>query len=108
MKVFSATLLAIIIVGVTAVRSDDPLPAKANRIKAVKPIVLAPQPKYRVTVQSKPKFAPENRPAASQPAVEKGLSVTIQPERTKFAGNGPLAFEVVLKNVSEKTFLLYG
>ena len=54
--------------------------------------------KYRVSVQSKPKFPKAERPNASVPASLKGLSVTIQPEKKTFAGNGPLAFEVQLTN----------
>jgi hypothetical protein len=106
-------LIALIILGTTLVRSDqglsgDVVPAIGRRIKVVKPIAPAVQPKYRVTVQSKPKFPQQKRPAVSQPASERGLSVTVQPERMEFAGNGPLAFEVVLKNVSQQPFLLYG
>jgi hypothetical protein len=33
--------------------------------------------------------------------------VTIQPERSEFAGNGPLAFQVVLKNESDSSVMLY-
>lgn len=113
MKVFSGMPIALVFLGSTLVRSDlgvsdDAKPAVGRQIKIVKPIAPVVPAKYRVTVQSKPKFPKQKRPAVSQPAAEKGLSVTIQPERTKFAGNGPLAFEVVLKNVSQKPFLLSG
>lgn len=88
--------------GLVAAPADD---AKAQLVKPTRPIV---QPSFRMVVQKKPRFPGGPRPEPSKPAVERGLSVTIQPERKEFAGNGPLAFQVVLKNDSKATFMLYG
>lgn len=108
MKTLSVTLVALLILSTTTVRGDGLEPAQKRPGQIVKPIAPVALPKYRVTVQSKPKFPNQKRPKESEAVTEKGLSVTIQPERKKFAGNGPLAFEVEFKNVSDQPFLLYG
>ena len=63
---------------------------------------------FRIIIQKRPRFPDGQRPEPSKPVVERGLSVSIQPERKEFAGNGPLDFQVVLKNDSNASFLLYG
>jgi len=45
-------------------------------------------------------------PGASRPVVKEGLSVTVRPAKAVFAPNEPLVFDVSLKNVGDKTFLL--
>lgn len=63
---------------------------------------------FLLEVRDKPLFPGAERPEASTPAEERGLSVTIQPEKKSFAVTGPLAFEVVFKNESDKPFRLHG
>jgi|GEM_PF-1807461 hypothetical protein len=110
MKAYSAAIVSIFLLGVTTVRGEEIKPTakgKPQRIKIAKPIAPIGQPKYKVSVQSKPKFPKSDRPKVSEPASLRGLSVTIQPEKKRFAGIGPLAFEVQLTNTSKKPFLLF-
>jgi hypothetical protein len=110
MKMYSMAIIALFLLSATVVRGEDVEPAakgKPQRIKIVRPIVPIANPKYKVSVQPKPKSPKAERPKASVPASLQGLSVTIQPEKKTFAGNGPLAFEVQLTNTSKKPFLLY-
>lgn len=71
------------------------------------PVPVAQSP-FELKVETKPRFPNENRPAASTPAEEKSLAVTIQPEKTEFAGNGPLAFSVTFENKSQSPLMVYG
>ena len=110
MKAYSTAMIAMFLLSATMVRGMGVEPAaqgKPLRAGVVKPIAPIANPKYKVSVQSKPKFPNAERPQASVPASLSGLSVTIQPEKKTFAGNGPLAFEVQLTNTSKKPFLLY-
>jgi hypothetical protein len=66
------------------------------------------QATFAMKIETKPRFPKTARTAASQVAETKGLAVTIQPEKNTFAGNGPLAFEVVFENKSKKPILLHG
>lgn len=68
--------------------------------------ILPVRRQFETRVQTSSRFKKQDRPAASQPASVNGLQVAVQPEKKTFAGNGPLAFEVTLKNVSEKPFQL--
>ncbi len=77
--------------------------------KIIKPAPPVPaQAAFELKVEAKPRFPNANRPAASEPAEVKLLSVTIQPEKTEFAGNGPLSFLVTLENKSKSPLLVYG
>lgn len=76
-------------------------------IKPAPPVVVASTP-FELKVETKPRFPNENRPQASTPAEEKSLAVTIQPEKTEFAGNGPLALLVTFENKSKSPLILYG
>lgn len=84
-------------------------PPAAQRQPVVKPIRIRPQVRvpFQLRVQKTSRFPKEARPAASQPVSTRGLQVTIQPEKKEFAGNGPLAFEVVLTNTSKRGFMLH-
>lgn len=66
------------------------------------------RPTYSVRVQAEPRLPKDERPDASTPAGDGRLSLTIQPERKSFPGNGPVAYTVTLTNKSEKSILLYG
>lgn len=99
------TMVLLAIVAVAAVDAKTPKEKPVGR--RIRPVPVIQRP-YRLTVQKTARFPKGKRPEAAKPATNKGLSVTIQPELKKFAGNGPLAFEVILKNDSEKTFMLYG
>lgn len=55
---------------------------------------------FLLRVQKEPRFAKEEHPPVSQAVSRNGLTLTVQPEKKKFAGNGPLAFAVTLKNTS--------
>ncbi|MBT6156856.1 MAG: hypothetical protein HOK71_05815 [Planctomycetaceae bacterium] len=110
MKAYSAAIVALFLLCMTTVRGADVKPAAKGKLQAIKigkPIAPVGLPKYKVSVQSKPRFPKSQRPKASEPASLRGLSVTIQPEKKTFAGNGPLAFEVQLTNTSKKPFLLF-
>ena len=75
----------------------------------IKPAPGVPaQSAFELKVETKPRFPKENRPAASVPSEVKSLSVTIQPEKKAFAGNGPLSFLVTLENKSKAAVLVYG
>ena len=87
----------------------------ANTSKADKrpPQVIKPGPpivpargKFKLRVQKDARFAKGKRPKASKPASLNGLSITVQPEKEEFTANGPLAFEVVLKNTTKKAITL--
>lgn len=77
--------------------------------QVAKPIRVLPPVRdpFQLRVQKNSRFPKEARPAASNPASNNGLEITIQPEKKEFAGNGPLAFEVVLTNRSKKGFMLH-
>lgn len=77
-----------------------------RRIAKPAPAVVAAKP-FEMKVQAKPKFPNEKRADASEPAEVKSLSVTIQPEKTSFAGNGPLAFLVIFENKAETPRMFY-
>ena len=70
----------------------------------VKPII---RNQFQFRVQKSSRFPKQARPAVSKPVTNRGLQVTVQPEKKEFAGNGPLAFEVVLTNRSQKGLMLY-
>ena len=101
MNAFSAALLSI---GLTL--GADVQSAKQPVAKPVAPSIVQTA-RFRMKVQAAPKFPGRPRPKASEPATVRGLTVTVQPELKQFSSSGPLAFEVVLKNDSEATFLLY-
>lgn len=99
-------ITAAFLLGADAVKEPQP-PAKQRRI--VKPIRPLPPVRnlYRLRVQKTSRFPKAARPAASKPVSTNGLQVTIQSEKKEFAGNGPLAFEVVLTNRSKKGIILF-
>jgi hypothetical protein len=68
----------------------------------------APQPIFKVTVQEKPHFKDVGveRPRASEPSSSERLSVVLRPERSEFPLEGPLSFEVTLKNVADEALRL--
>jgi hypothetical protein len=77
--------------------------------RIVKPApIVATQTPFQLKVETKSRFPNENRPGASTPAEEKSLAVTIQPEKSEFAGNGPLAFAVTFENKSPVPLMLFG
>lgn len=80
---------------------------RERRIRNPDPQIVA-QAQFELKVETRPRFPNENRPAASTPAQEKSLAVTIQPEKTEFAGNGPLSFLVTVENESNSPVMLYG
>jgi hypothetical protein len=89
----------------TALAKDAAAPKQpARRRPAIG--ILPVRGQFETRVQTSPRFKKQNRPAASKPASVNGLQVTVQPEKKTFAGNGPLAFEVTLRNVSERPFQL--
>lgn len=95
----------------TAFAADEPAgSAQAGRAIADPPVKRRRIPprvnRFTMRVQKSARFAKEDRPAASVPNSEKGLQITIQPEKKEFAGNGPVALEVTLTNVSKKAFRL--
>jgi hypothetical protein len=69
---------------------------------------LVAQTAFELKVETRPRFPNENRPAASTPVEDKSLAVTLQPEKTAFAGNGPLAFLVTFENTSKSPLMLFG
>lgn len=97
------SILSVIVVG-TAVAQDAIPKRPAQRRPAIG--IVPARGQFATRVQTTPRFKKQDRPAASKPATVNGLQVTVQPEKKSFAGNGPLAFEVALKNVSEKPFQL--
>jgi hypothetical protein len=101
------TLIAVASVIITgaAVAKDAVAPKQAIRGRTVR-ILPVVRRQFATRVQTASRFKKQDRPAASRPAGVNGLQVTVQPEKKTFAGNGPLAFEVTLKNVSEKPFQL--
>ncbi len=106
------TLAAIVLMTSLAVGEDVVAPRQAPRKSAPprigRPIRVPVQATFAMKIETKPRFPKAARPAASQVAETKGLAVTIQPEKNTFAGNGPLAFEVVFENKSKKPILLHG
>jgi hypothetical protein len=89
----------------TALAKDVVAPQQpARRRPAIGIVPMRGQ--FETRVQTAPRFKKQDRPAASKPMTINGLQVTVQPEKKSFAGNGPLAFEVAMKNVSEKPFQL--
>lgn len=78
-----------------------------RRVRKPGPVVVAGN-SFKIKVQTQPKFPKAQRAEASVPAETKSLSVTIQPEKTSFAGNGPLAFLVTFENKSQKPMMLFG
>lgn len=101
---FATTLLAGLMLAVLSFSTGQ---GQDKPRQAVKPGRIVPvRGKFQLQVQQKPRFPKEKRPAASKPATVNGLTLTVQPEKQEFAGNGPLAFEVVLKNTSKRTFTL--
>lgn len=90
--------------------SAEPFFQEKDQRRIVKPgpVVVAGE-SFKMKVQATPKFPNEQqRPEASTPAETKSLSVTIQPEKKSFAGNGPLAFLVTFENKSNKPMMLFG
>ncbi len=88
------------------------LPAKdvplKNDQRIAKPAPIVAQTPFQLKVETKPRFPNEARPEASTPATEKSLSVTIQPEKNEFAGNGPMSFLVTLTNTSKTPRMVFG
>lgn len=82
-------------------------PVVAPPIDRIRPPVPI-QAEFQLKVETKPRFPGQARPEASEPASDRDLSIVIQPERKQFAGNGPLAFEVVLTNKSDKSLRVPG
>ena len=81
----------------------------ADEIAPKKPIpgrVPAVGTAFRLRVQAKPQYPNAERPSASAATAERGLSVTIQPEKAAFALNERLAFIVVVTNESKRPFRL--
>jgi hypothetical protein len=76
-----------------------------RRIVKPAPPVVTP---FELKVETTPRFPNENRPEASTPVEDKSLAVTLQPEKTEFAGNGPLAFLVTFENKSKSQMMLFG
>lgn len=70
------------------------------------PIIAAP--KWTMSIQEKPKFDEKQWGDVSESSTTKNLALTVQPELGEFAGNGPLAFRVTLKNDSPKPIVLAG
>lgn len=62
----------------------------------------------KITVQTKPKYQNVEGGKASSPADDRGLQLTIQPEKKSFNVKEPLAFTVTLKNTSQKNIMLHG
>ncbi len=81
---------------------------KAERRERKPAPPLVAQTAFELKVETKPRFPNENRPEASTPVEEKSLAVTIQPEKSEFAGNGPLAFSVTIQNTSKSSLSVYG
>lgn len=82
-------------------------PVIAPPIDRIRPPVPVPV-EFQLKVETKPRFPGQARPEASEPASDRDLSIVIQPEKKQFAGNGPLAFEVVLTNKSDKPLRIPG
>lgn len=95
-------LLTTILIG----NAEDRAPVQKRIAKPGIAIVPAVQGRFQLRVQKSARFPKEARPAASQPASVNGLVITVQPEKKEFAGNGPLAFEVTLKNSSKNPITL--
>ncbi len=100
------SLAAALLLAAGALLADQAKDEKGAGQKKIKPVPA--QAGFELKVETKPRFPNENRPAASEPAEVKSLSVTIQPEKKSFAGNGPLSFLVTLENKSKTPLLLYG
>ena len=71
-------------------------PKKGAPPRIGRPIQVPVAATFSMKVETKPRFPNAARPAASAPAEVKDLSVTIQPQKKEFAGNGPLAFDTPL------------
>ncbi len=98
-------ILGVITLGNESANAEDRVaPVPPGRI--VRPVLQ--QVQFKMKVQDDSLFNETVRGVASVPASTFGLEVTLVPEKVTFAANGPLAFTVELKNVSEKPFLLYG
>ena len=73
--------------------------------------VVKEMPKYQqpkeIQVQTKPKYKETQAGKVSTPVDDRGLQVTIQPQKDSFNVIEPLAFTVILKNISKKTIVLH-
>jgi len=97
-------LVSSLLIGTVASSRDRVAPPqKGKPIRIIPPVVRG---KFELRVQKDSRFPKEERPAASKPASNDGLQITVQPEKKEFAGNGPLALEVVLTNTSKKPLRL--
>lgn len=98
------SIVALLAVALSAasVRADDV--AKPELIIKPRPPVAAPS---AFTVETKPQFPKADSGDASDRAESQGLSIVVRPEKKEFAANGPYSLEVVLKNETEKPFMLY-
>lgn len=72
----------------------------------VKPLPPVRAPEWTVTVREKSRFDEKQWGEASEPTSDRGLRITLQPERKSFAGNGPLAFRVELTNTTDGPLVL--
>lgn len=88
---------------VPPVVEPEPPMKKPPVIRPALPIAAA---NWTLNVREKANFEEKEWGTASEPASDRGLQVTLQPEQKTFAGNGPLAFRVTLTNTTEKPLVL--
>lgn len=80
--------------------------APAGRVAKPEPTPAIRKSGFTLRVQSKPRFGGQSSGAISSPTSDRGLSITIQPEKTAFPLNGPVSLKVVLKNKTERPLIL--